>query len=310
MEIFKNIPCGKTGDNGNLSHDYYSLGYEECITEIDDFRWYDVLPYAPALWVQQYKENTRRGKWWLHRDKFSNICIEYAVSGTAEYYVDGKMYLLSAGELLLTYPGASVTVSDHKGGSFHRIIIIISGGIAKIAPETLGLLNLRKLKMESQEVREDFKPLLERTKKILSSQNVSDGEENSRLAYDILLFLTRLCHKQSGNDNEISDVLTSTLNRMNTCKLEEYSISTLASKAGVSRMTLTTLFRKHLNTTPLAYWMKLKMEHAKQLLINSNMPVKAIAADLGFRSQLYFSTVFRRHFGVPPTAYRKKHRSV
>ena len=309
MDIFKGIPCGKIGDNGHISFDYYSRGYEDCVTEIDDIRWYDKLPYAPALWIQQYKENTRRGNWWLHRDKYSNICIEYAVSGSAEYCIDGQSDILSSGEILLTYPGSSVTVSDHKGGSFHRILVIISGGIAKIAPETLGLLKLRKLRLENLKTKTEFQNLLKAIFNNLSTQNDSDAENNSRLAYDVLLFLTKLCHLQSGKDNELPDVLTNTLNRMASGKLEDFSISTLASQAGVSRMTLTTLFRKHLNTTPLAYWMKLKMEHAKQLLVNSNMPVKLISVDLGFKSQLYFSTVFRRHFGLSPTAYRKKYRN-
>ena len=188
--------------------------------------------------------------------------------------------------------------------------MIVSGGIAKIAPETLGLLKLRHYKLKDTNTRRNFDRLLDQIFRIISEQSAENAQNNSRLAYELLLFLTGICEEQSSQPADLPDVLTSTLNRMSTGKLEEESISTLARQAGVSRMTLNNLFRKHLNTTPLAYWMKLKMEHAQQLLCRSNMNIKAISVDLGFRNQLYFSTVFKRHFGVPPTEYRKKHKEL
>lgn len=308
MKIFKGIPCGEVYNNGNTSTDYYSLNHEKCNRDIRNYTWYDILPYAPALWIQHYKENVRKGSWWLHREKYSNICIEYVRSGSAEYTVDGKTATLSPGEILVTFPGCSITVSDHNANTFHRVQVIVSGGIAKIAPETLGLLKLRHYKLKDTNTRRNFDRLLDQIFRIISEQSAENAQNNSRLAYELLLFLTGICEEQSSQPADLPDVLTSTLNRMSTGKLEEESISTLARQAGVSRMTLNNLFRKHLNTTPLAYWMKLKMEHAQQLLCRSNMNIKAISVDLGFKNQLYFSTVFRRYFGSSPTEYRKKHK--
>ena len=308
MKVFKEIPCGKTSDNGQTSIDYYSLGYQQCINEINDFKWYDVLPYAPTLWIQHYKENTWKGHWWLHRESYCNMCMEYAVAGSAEYTVDGETHLISAGEILVTYPGNTITVSDHNGAHFHRIQLIISGSVAKIAPETLGLLKQKRFKLDTAKSKDKFNSLLKQISALFLMQNEENAEQNSKSAYEILMLLANLCKRQSRGSEEFPEVLTNTINRMKAGKLEDLSISTLAAMAGVSRMTLTTLFQKHLNTTPLTYWLKLKMEHAKMLLSNSSMPIKAISVELGFKNQLYFSTVFRRHFGIPPTAYRKLYR--
>ena len=306
MKNFKNIRCGTVCSNGDTSLDYYSEGFNQNIRFVHDHRWYDVLPYAPALWIQQYKEDTRSGSWWLHREKYCNICIEYCRAGSAEYTHNGVGKMLPAGGILFTWPGDSVTVSDHDGSSFHRIQLIISGSIAKIAPETLGLLRHRTLLLSKKQEKE-WNAMLEKILQVVSNRRDSDAALNSRSAYDVLLFLAKCGFYTSNISSDLPEILTTTLNRMRVGKLEEYSIAYLAQQAGVSRMTLTSLFRKHLNTTPLAYWMKLKMEHAKQLLINSEAPCKAISVELGFRNQLYFSTVFRRYFGMSPTEYRKKH---
>ena len=47
------------------------------------------------------------------------------------------------------------------------------------------------------------------------------------------------------------------------------------------------------------------MRHGKQLL-ESGRSVKEVAFLLGFSDQNYFSTVYRRHFGIPPSAVKGK----
>ena len=122
----------------------------------------------------------------------------------------------------------------------------------------------------------------------------------------MLLLLAEISKQEIYVKEDLPDVLTNTLHRMLACTVDGYSISELAAFGNVSRMTLNRLFKRHLNTTPLAYWMNLKIEHAKQVLTNSNKPIKELASELGFRNQLYFSTVFRRHTGLAPSEYRKQ----
>jgi AraC family transcriptional regulator, arabinose operon regulatory protein len=48
----------------------------------------------------------------------------------------------------------------------------------------------------------------------------------------------------------------------------------------------------------------MKMEYACELLDSTTLSVKAIASELGYRDPLYFSRLFKRTIGVPPTQYR------
>jgi len=57
----------------------------------------------------------------------------------------------------------------------------------------------------------------------------------------------------------------------------------------------------------MAYVAKRKMERAIWLLINTDFAIKKISLILRFDNQYYFSKVFKKAFGVPPTLYRKHH---
>ncbi|WP_432471512.1 GlxA family transcriptional regulator [Amphritea sp. HPY] len=89
-------------------------------------------------------------------------------------------------------------------------------------------------------------------------------------------------------------------------KLMQISISTplssmeLADKAHVSVRHLERLFKRHLHTTPANYYLKIRLEHAHQLIHNSPLDIGEIAAVCGFSSSPHFSRTYSRFFGIGP----------
>ena len=67
-----------------------------------------------------------------------------------------------------------------------------------------------------------------------------------------------------------------------------------------------TLFKKYKNTTIFEYLVSCRINHAKELLINSNMKIFEISAACGYSSNTYFSTAFKQHEGVTPIQYKEK----
>jgi len=51
----------------------------------------------------------------------------------------------------------------------------------------------------------------------------------------------------------------------------------------------------------------IRLETAKTLLLNTNLPLPAIAERAGFKHQRYMGLVFNRHVGMPPGAFRRIH---
>ena len=63
-------------------------------------------------------------------------------------------------------------------------------------------------------------------------------------------------------------------------------------------------FKAVYQVTFVEYLANYRMEHAKRLLANPNMPVADVAAAVGFNDPSYFTRVFRRQEGISPSEYR------
>ena len=86
------------------------------------------------------------------------------------------------------------------------------------------------------------------------------------------------------------------------------SVGDVVRHAAVSQSVLERKFRTQLGRTPKAELLRLQMARAKQLLGESELPLKEIASRCGFTSEKYFSDAFRRQCGMRPAAYRRERR--
>jgi transcriptional regulator GlxA family with amidase domain len=78
----------------------------------------------------------------------------------------------------------------------------------------------------------------------------------------------------------------------------------LASAAGLSSRQLERLFRKYLNRSPARYYVELRLNRARLLLLQTNMPVIDVALACGFVSASHFSKCYRDFFGKTPRKER------
>ena len=84
------------------------------------------------------------------------------------------------------------------------------------------------------------------------------------------------------------------------------SASAVARQLGVHRTTLYRLFLREMGMTPGSYLQELRIQHALSLLRETELPVKAVAAECGLPYAGYFCRLIRRITGLSPAAYRKQ----
>lgn len=87
---------------------------------------------------------------------------------------------------------------------------------------------------------------------------------------------------------------------------EDISLVTVAQVFFMSPIYLSRRFKKETGLLYVDYVTSLKMNVAKQLLLDSNLMIYEIANKLGYRDVKYFSQLFRGKWGASPTEYRKK----
>ena len=87
---------------------------------------------------------------------------------------------------------------------------------------------------------------------------------------------------------------------------EPISLDELSSYVGISRRQLERLFQKHLNCVPTRYYLNLRLNRARLLLLQTSKSIVDIALACGFISAPHFSKCYRDLFGIPPRDERRK----
>lgn len=87
---------------------------------------------------------------------------------------------------------------------------------------------------------------------------------------------------------------------------EPLGMDDLASYVGVSRRQLERLFHKHLGCAPSRYYLELRLQRARLLLLRTDLPVIDIAAGCGFSSAPHFSKCYNELFRRSPRQERRE----
>lgn len=88
-------------------------------------------------------------------------------------------------------------------------------------------------------------------------------------------------------------------------KEPQYSVKEAAAHLHVSQTYLIRLFHRELGQTPSAYLKRRRMERARALLSDGDLPMLRVAQLCGYANAYYFSTDFKKQTGYSPTAFRK-----
>ncbi|MFI5916688.1 AraC family transcriptional regulator [Dactylosporangium sp. NPDC051541] len=100
------------------------------------------------------------------------------------------------------------------------------------------------------------------------------------------------------------DRLRPAVRRMHAEPGRSWKLEELARAAAMSRTTFAERFRLVAGVPPLTYLNAWRMLLAQRALRGPHIPIKALAADLGYTSESAFSTAFKRETGESPLRYR------
>jgi transcriptional regulator GlxA family with amidase domain len=87
---------------------------------------------------------------------------------------------------------------------------------------------------------------------------------------------------------------------------EPLSLDEVAQLVGVSRRQIERLFKRYVGQVPAKYYLDVRLQQARRLLLQSSMSVMEVAVACGFQSPPHFSKCYRGKFGHTPSAERNK----
>lgn len=90
---------------------------------------------------------------------------------------------------------------------------------------------------------------------------------------------------------------------------EEVPLADLAGLAGMSEFHFSRVFKRAAGLSPARYFIRLRMERARHLLLDSSRNILEIGLEVGYSSASHFSNLFRRETGLTPSEYRAQFKS-
>ncbi len=86
------------------------------------------------------------------------------------------------------------------------------------------------------------------------------------------------------------------------------TVMDIASSLNISYRHLARLYKRARGMTFVEKLTAIRLDHAKQALIDTSMPIKQIATEFGFSNEYYFATLFKKNIGIPPGEYRRQYK--
>ncbi|MBQ9119830.1 MAG: helix-turn-helix transcriptional regulator [Lachnospiraceae bacterium] len=127
----------------------------------------------------------------------------------------------------------------------------------------------------------------------------------SGLVYDYLLEFYRIMdHKTNKGRSDRNRILLPVLDYIDEHFRSDFPLTVLAEQAGISSQHLCRVFKETMNMRPNEYLTQRRLQEAKRLLQQNELPISEIAIQSGFPNAGYFSTVFKRSEGLTPQEYK------
>lgn len=242
--------------------------------------------------------------------------IKLQISGTSMVCVDEEFFILEKGDVLVVNPLQlhSSVVNEAKSDSKYLLIIVDLGFCddSFFAND----LNLRK-KLLADGVR--FNNVFKSNLKLASiiQQVFVEFQREGKyheilikcLLYELLVYLFRESEKnvvKTERKKQSIDVVFPAIKYMLENFSQQITLDELSDLCGLSKYYFSRVFRKVMGQTPMNYILSLRINYAKMLLKSANCNLDVVASKCGFVDISYFSNVFKKAVGVPPSVYREK----
>lgn len=133
--------------------------------------------------------------------------------------------------------------------------------------------------------------------------NINDASEFINWQKHFIKYLK--IEKNSFEKDNKSHIIFEAVNYINDNYSNEISLSTVAQHLFLSESYLSHIFKREMGSSFVEYLTHVRIEHAKDLLINNpHDKIYLIARSVGFSNERYFTTLFKKIVGITPADYR------
>jgi len=242
-----------------------------------------------------------------HRHPYHSLL--YVVSGEGNCFICGRSYNLLANTAILLKKGREHQLIDKHGKAMVVFVVYFSQSIAK-ANEGILYPLLRSGKPVPVPVHQADQ-VRRYLRQMLHEQEIRPVEFETAIQQCLLSIVLQIYRAYVGRDKVGSPSDDSSLGRVRRVLAyvaeryyEPHSLSAAAGMARLSQRRFTSLCRKLTQKSYVEYVNTTRLKRARELLADSDVPVSAIAFEVGFEEMSTFYRAFKKYYKVPPLTFR------
>lgn len=239
---------------------------------------------------------------------YTYYLVHYILSGTGELSVQGKTYSLKAGDSFFIVPNENFRYASSKHNPWRYCWVGFTGNRMKQLLQRSNISAAQPIIYNQSQ--EKLYPYFKRIYEALqSNKQYAVIQANAYLQlllaeYNQINIPNQSQHynNKSTSQRHIEEAIAYIeYNYPNSFTMEE-----LSQRIGYHHSHFCKLFKQTTGVAPLHYLIRVRLEQSKQLLAQ-HIPVGQTALAVGFADPLYFSKLFKRHFGLTPSQYEKQY---
>lgn len=225
----------------------------------------------------------------------SNYEVVYVLKGQGKVMIEEKQFMIHAGDLVCFRPGVrhSLSVTQEPCMEFYGVHFTLPDGM-----EQLPLPDLAQIESGIQ-LEALFKNLLD----VYQKKAYLYQWKQNLLLQQILCEIFSILHQENMPVEHAR--IKKVLEYIHEDPFRPIVLADLTACAGVKKTLFLQSFRKVTGTSPKQYIIELRLEYARELLLETQLPVSRIAEQCGFPDAFYFSRRFKARFSLSPQQYRK-----
>ena len=245
--------------------------------------------------------------------------IIYVRSGFLTVSISGESYIGKTGEAFVVSPGNLHLMGSQSGTVDYYTFLFPLKYISFRTDDMLDEKLLEPLNsghlMICPRVKDTAKELCEQLIEIYEAKNdesVSKITTQVRTKIILLQFILEMWKKgfvienDTSGRNTIEKEMVSYIQQNFTGKI---SLREFGEQFHLSEKYISRYFKEHFHITLSQYVTYLRLEHAKQLLQDTDIPVTDVAMQSGYQNVSYFIRSFQKAYAVSPLKYRKNNYS-
>ncbi len=214
--------------------------------------------------------------------------LHYVYSGKGIMRVRGKTYHIGKGQIFIIHPHEIVYYQADEKEPWHYSWVGFQATVELPTALAEDMLDL---------------PPAEHLFRAMKDCDQTGVDPEYYLCGKIYELLAMLNQTQKVRGSKTAEHMLQAKNYIDTNYIAQITVEQIAEQLNINRCYFSTAFKKHIGKSPQQYLMDVRLEKAAELMVGHGYTVSAAALSVGYTDIFNFSKMFKRKYGLSPTAY-------